>query len=118
MSGGGATNKIPLEGRVRLPSKVTEVIQDAATVATQIVKSSRSTELLGTTIKNFVLQGDAAIDNCSSNIRRLSVLVSHLTVQADNVEKSVQVISDVQEQLQFIEKKKYWSDDERNGQQQ
>ncbi len=34
---------------------------------------------------------------------------------------SVEIISDVQEQLQFIEKKKYWSevasDDDQNGQQ-
>uniref|UniRef100_A0A914UXB0 BLOC-1-related complex subunit 7 n=1 Tax=Plectus sambesii TaxID=2011161 RepID=A0A914UXB0_9BILA len=79
-------SKISLEGKTRLPGKIQDSIQDAAVVCSQIVKGSKSSEVLGTAIKNFTLQ-DGAIENSGSNVRRLSVLISHMKIQIESIEK-------------------------------
>lgn len=99
---------VSLEGKTKLPVKIQETITDAGAVCRQMIKGSKANEQLTVVIRNFALQ-EAAVDNSESNLKRMAILTHQLKSQADNLQNSVELISEVQDQLLFLERKAFWA---------
>lgn len=91
------------ETKTGLTQKVTANMSDVASLTRQILRGSRSSEMLEKAAKNFAYQ-EAAIESSSTTIKRMGLLVSHLQFQAEAIERSVQVTDDLQDQLKTIQR--------------
>jgi len=100
--------KVTLEGKTKLPSKITDVLNDMGGVLQQVVKASKSSDALSIAAKNFALQ-DAAVENSEANLRRMGSVVGRLNNQMDSIHTSIEVISEIQDRMQILEKTHYWS---------
>ena len=76
-------------------------MNDVASLSRQIIRGSKSQELLEKAAKNFVYQ-ENAIENSSTTLKRLGLLVSHLQFQAHAIERNVVLMEDVHDQLKTI----------------
>jgi len=94
--------RISLEGKTRLPQKVQESLTDGAGVCQQILKSSRSADTLQATIKSFTAQ-EATIEQTDTNLKRMVNICGHLNAQSHQIQKAVELMTDVQDQLKKIE---------------
>lgn len=101
-------SNIPLEGRTRLPTKIQDAVQDTGLIASHILNASRSNELLASAIKSVSCL-DSILAHSTSNVQRLQQLLDNISAQCSIAENSVDLISDVQEQLHEIEKNRYYS---------
>ncbi|KAK2143088.1 hypothetical protein LSH36_879g00081 [Paralvinella palmiformis] len=100
MTGASGWNQ---ETKCRLSDKVTANMNDIASLCKQLIRGSRSSDLLEKAAKNFVYQ-EANMENSSTNIKKMGLLVSHLQFQAEAIERSVQKMDDIQDQLKTMEK--------------
>lgn len=94
--------RLSLEGKTRLPQKVQESLTDAAAVCQHIVKSSRSAETLQATIKSFVAQ-ETTIEQTDANLKRMLNICGHLNGQSHQIQRVVELMTDVQDQMKKIE---------------
>lgn len=78
-------------------------MNDVASLSRQIIRGSKSQELLEKAAKNFAYQ-ENAIENSSTTLKRLGLLVSHLQFQAHAIERNVMIMEDIHDQLKTIQR--------------
>lgn len=93
------------ETKARLSDKVAINMNDVSSLSRQITRGSKAQELLEKAAKNFAYQ-ESAIENSSTTLKRLGLLVSHLQFQAHAIERNVMLIDDVQDQLKTIQRER------------
>lgn len=91
------------ETKARLSEKVVNNMNDISTLTKHIIRSSKSNEMLEKSAKNFASH-ENLIDNCSSNLKKMALIVSQLQFQADSIERNVLLMDDLQDQLKSIQK--------------
>ncbi len=91
------------ETKARLSDKVAQNMNDVASLTRQIIRGSKSSELLDKASKNFAHQ-ESSIEGSSITLKKMGLLASHLQFQADAIEKGVVLMDDVQDQLKTIQK--------------
>ncbi|XP_054724643.1 BLOC-1-related complex subunit 7-like [Uloborus diversus] len=89
------------ESKARLSDRIQVNVNSTGSLAKQIVRGSKSNEILMHTARNFALQ-EYAVDNSETNLKRMQLLTSHLNLLLDNIQKSVMHIQEVKEQLHQI----------------
>nr|XP_006820041.1 PREDICTED: UPF0693 protein C10orf32 homolog [Saccoglossus kowalevskii] len=82
----------------RLPPKIQENVNDSGSLVRQIIRGSKSNELLSHAAKTFV-SVDNTIESSDATVKRMGILVSHLQFQAEAIERSVGEMETVQDQL-------------------
>ncbi|XP_077996153.1 BLOC-1-related complex subunit 7-like [Glandiceps talaboti] len=82
----------------RLLPKIQENIIDSGSLVRQIIRGSKSTELLAHAAKNFVAT-ENTIETSDNSIKKMGILVSHLQFQAEAIERSVGEMETLQDQL-------------------
>ncbi|ELU17871.1 hypothetical protein CAPTEDRAFT_186337 [Capitella teleta] len=92
------------ETKMRLSEKVASNMNDVASLSRQIIRNSRSNELLEKAAKNFAYQ-ETAVDNSLTTLKRLGLLASHLQFQAEAIERNVVQIDDIQDQLKTLRRR-------------
>jgi len=92
------------ETKARLTEKLALNMNDLASLTRQILRGSRSNELLEKSAKNFASQ-ELAIENSSTTLKRMGLLVSHLQFQAEAAERSLQLLENVQDHLTTIQRR-------------
>lgn len=89
------------ETKTKLSEKAIANMNDLASLSRQIIRGSKSQDLLDKAAKNFVYQ-ENAIENSSVTLKKMGLLVSHLQFQAEAIEKNIHDTDDIQDQLKTI----------------
>ncbi|XP_004616368.1 BLOC-1-related complex subunit 7 [Sorex araneus] len=84
-----------------LTEKVNTCGTDVIALTKQVLKGSRSSELLGQAARNMVLQEDAILRS-EDSLRKMSIITTHLQYQQEAIQKNVEQSSDLQDQLNHL----------------
>ncbi|KAM9012304.1 BLOC-1-related complex subunit 7 [Guaruba guarouba] len=84
-----------------LTEKVTSCGTDVIALTKQVLKGSRSAELLGHAAKNMVTQEDAILHS-EDSLRKMAIITTHLQYQQEAIQKNVEQSSNLQDQLSHL----------------
>ncbi|XP_022355016.1 BLOC-1-related complex subunit 7 isoform X1 [Enhydra lutris kenyoni] len=84
-----------------LTEKVNTCGTDVIALTKQVLKGSRSSELLGQAARNMVLQEDAILHS-EDSLRKMAIITTHLQYQQEAIQKNVEQSSDLQDQLNHL----------------
>ncbi|XP_076371993.1 BLOC-1 related complex subunit 7 [Tachypleus tridentatus] len=94
----GSARNLFIESKARLSERIQVNVNSVGSLARQVTKGSKTSEILMHTARNFALQ-EYAMDNMEVNLKRMELLATHLQLQLDAIERSAHVLDDVKEQL-------------------
>uniref|UniRef100_A0A8D0VJ75 BLOC-1-related complex subunit 7 n=1 Tax=Sus scrofa TaxID=9823 RepID=A0A8D0VJ75_PIG len=75
-----------------LTEKVNTCGTDVIALTKQVLKGSRSSELLGQAARNMVLQEDAILHS-EDSLRKMAIITTHLQYQQEAIQKNMQLQS-------------------------
>ncbi|KAK1164368.1 BLOC-1-related complex subunit 7 [Acipenser oxyrinchus oxyrinchus] len=81
-----------------LSEKVSACSGDVIALTRQVLKSSRSQELLGQAARNMVMQEDAILHS-EDSLRKMAIITTHLQYQQEAIQKNVEHSKNLQDQL-------------------
>lgn len=84
-----------------LTEKVNTCGTDVIALTKQVLKGSRSSELLGQAARNMVLQEDAILHS-EDSLRKMAIITTHLQYQQEAIQKNVEQSADLQDQLNHL----------------
>ncbi|KAM8924367.1 BLOC-1-related complex subunit 7 [Pelodytes ibericus] len=84
-----------------LTDKVGTCSADVIALTKQVLKGSRSSELLGQAARNMVMQEDAILHS-EDSLRKMVIITSHLQYQQEAIQKNVEQSSNLQDQLKHL----------------
>lgn len=84
-----------------LTEKVNTCGTDVIALTKQVLKGSRSSELLGQAARNMVLQEDAILHS-EDSLRKMAIITTHLQYQQEAIQKNVEQSSELQDQLNHL----------------
>ncbi|XP_074089916.1 BLOC-1-related complex subunit 7 isoform X1 [Macrotis lagotis] len=84
-----------------LTEKVNACGTDVIALTKQVLKGSRSSELLGQAARNMVLQEDAILHS-EDSLRKMAIITTHLQYQQEAIQKNVELSSNLQDQLKHL----------------
>ncbi|NXH19353.1 BORC7 protein, partial [Bucco capensis] len=84
-----------------LTEKVTSCGTDVIALTKQVLKGSRSAELLGQAARNMVMQEDAILHS-EDSLRKMAIITTHLQYQQEAIQKNVEQSSNLQDQLSHL----------------
>ncbi|VDL74544.1 unnamed protein product [Nippostrongylus brasiliensis] len=106
------SSKITLESKQRLPSKVQDVICDAALIIQHATSASGSSELLTTSAKQ-ICATEPHVNGTAAALNKLDVLLDSMHEQSTELENRVPLVTDVLATLQTIERAKFFTEEGR-----
>ncbi|KAK5881828.1 BLOC-1-related complex subunit 7 isoform X1 [Gymnodraco acuticeps] len=84
-----------------LSDKVGSCSGDVIALTRQVLKGSRSQELLGQAARNMVIQEDAILHS-EDSLRKMSIITTHLQYQQEAIQKNVEHSKNLQDQLRHL----------------
>ncbi|XP_030425950.1 BLOC-1-related complex subunit 7 [Gopherus evgoodei] len=84
-----------------LIDRVTGCGTDVIALTKQVLKGSRSSELLGHAARNMVMQEDAILHS-EDSLRKMAIITTHLQYQQEAIQKNVEHSSNLQDQLRHL----------------
>ncbi|KAJ8248142.1 hypothetical protein GJAV_G00238790 [Gymnothorax javanicus] len=84
-----------------LSDKVSACSGDVIALTRQVLKGSRSQELLGMAARNMVIQEDAILHS-EDSLRKMSIITTHLQYQQEAIQKNVEHSRNLQDQLRHV----------------
>ncbi|XP_078079252.1 BLOC-1-related complex subunit 7 isoform X2 [Mustelus asterias] len=84
-----------------LSEKVSTCTTDVIALTKQILKGSRSSELLGQAARNMVMQEDSILHS-EDSLRKMSIITTHLQYQQEAIQKNVEHSTNLQDQLKHL----------------
>ena len=96
-------SKGPSNVRLQLANSAQVNTSDLSNLFKQVIKGSKSSEILGQTQKSFAAT-ESHIENSYYTFQRLSALVTHLSYQQEEIDKHIHNTTVVIEQLNAIQK--------------
>uniref|UniRef100_A0A1B6L1Q6 BLOC-1-related complex subunit 7 n=1 Tax=Graphocephala atropunctata TaxID=36148 RepID=A0A1B6L1Q6_9HEMI len=91
------------ESKSRLAEKVQVNVNNIASLARQIQRGSKSSEIVMQSVRALALQ-EHTIDNTENNIKKLQYIASHLGYQQESIARSCSMIEEVKEQAQAMQR--------------
>ncbi|XP_019636159.1 PREDICTED: BLOC-1-related complex subunit 7-like [Branchiostoma belcheri] len=97
------TSSPKLDPKTKISDKIIGNINDTGSLCRQLLRGSRSSEVLTQAATNFASQ-EKALENSDQNLKKMSIIAAHLQFQADAIERSVEVTDTLQDQLKTIQR--------------
>ncbi|XP_059607447.1 uncharacterized protein LOC132255439 [Phlebotomus argentipes] len=91
------------DSKRRLADRVMVNVHNSASVARQIVRGSKSNEILMQSAKNFA-QAETAMDNSSQNLRKMQLIRQHLGYQVEAMSEGTAKLEYIKEQVCSMER--------------
>ncbi|XGW11016.1 hypothetical protein V3C99_012485 [Haemonchus contortus] len=107
------SGKITLESRQRLPTKIQDVICDAALVMQHAATAAGSSDVLNTSAKQ-VCAVDQVIGATAAMLNKLDTCLDAMAQQYDEIEEKIPLVSDVVATVQVIERNKFFTEEARH----
>lgn len=98
MSRNGVASEARSEVKRRLDGAVEATMIDLGSLARQINRGSKSSEIVVGTAKAFASL-EANVENTDSTLKRMGLVAAHLSFQADAIQRGVQLTPDIQDSL-------------------
>ncbi|XP_046684358.1 uncharacterized protein LOC124370109 isoform X1 [Homalodisca vitripennis] len=92
------------ESKSRLADRVQVNVNNIASVARQIQRGSKSSEIIMQSVRTTLALQEHAIDNTENNIKKLQLIASHLAYQQESIARSCSMIEEVKEQAQAMQR--------------
>ncbi|EFA07676.1 uncharacterized protein BORCS7 [Tribolium castaneum] len=86
------------DSKMRLADRVQVNVNNISSLARQITRGSKSSEILMHSARNFAVQ-EHLMENSESNLKKMQLICVHLGYQHDSMLKSAQQIEEVKEQV-------------------
>ncbi|KAK6482248.1 BLOC-1-related complex subunit 7 [Huso huso] len=84
-----------------LSEKVSACSGDVIALTRQVLKGSRSQELLGQAARNMVMQEDAILHS-EDSLRKMAIITTHLQYQQEVIQKNIEHSKNLQDQLKHL----------------
>ncbi|XP_030387948.1 uncharacterized protein LOC115634396 [Scaptodrosophila lebanonensis] len=91
------------DSKKRLCARVGVNVNNLGSVARQIVRGSKTNEIMHQTLKNFT-QVDVVSDYSSSNLNKMTLILQHVGYQYDVMQDSVNHLDYLKEQVTAMER--------------
>ncbi|XP_058799002.1 BLOC-1-related complex subunit 7 [Phymastichus coffea] len=92
-----------VESKTRLADRVQVNINNIASLTRQIQRGSKSNEILMNSVRNFVQQ-DQVLHNVEANLKKLSLITTHLEYQLNAIDQSSAKLEEVTEQVRAMQR--------------
>ncbi|XP_034941511.1 BLOC-1-related complex subunit 7 [Chelonus insularis] len=92
-----------IESKMRLADKVQVNVNNIASLARQIQRGSKSSEMLMQAAKTFAQQ-EQGLENAENNLEKLALITSHLECQLTSIDRSLAKLEDVTEQVRAMQR--------------
>jgi hypothetical protein len=89
------------ESKAVIREKIANNFNNLTSLVKQILKSSKSTDLLQTSLKSFA-SAEANIDNTGDKLNKINILTTQLKFQSEEIESNCKLIKDICEQIHSI----------------
>ncbi|XP_025834688.1 BLOC-1-related complex subunit 7 [Agrilus planipennis] len=91
------------DSKMRLADRVQVNVNNVASLSRQIIRGSKSSEILMHSAKTIAMQ-EHALENSETNLKKLQWLCCHLGYQHDSIIRSAQKIEEVKEQVRAMQR--------------
>ncbi|KAH8401359.1 hypothetical protein KR009_004947 [Drosophila setifemur] len=91
------------ESKKRLCARVGVNVNNLGSVARQVVRGSKTNEIMHQTLKNFT-QVDVVSDYSHQNLQKMNLIIQHVGYQYDVMEDSVNHLDYLKEQVTAMER--------------
>lgn len=91
------------DSKRRLAERVAVNVNNASSVARQIVRGSKSNEILMQAAKNFAYH-ESTVDNSIQNLKKMEIIFQHLNYQYDAIQQAAEKLEYVEEQVNAMER--------------
>ncbi|XP_022227201.1 uncharacterized protein LOC111077297 [Drosophila obscura] len=91
------------DSKKRLCARVGINVNNLGSVARQVVRASKSNEIMHQTLKNFT-QVDVVSDYSNQNLQKMSLILQHVGYQYDVMQDSVNHLDYLKEQVTAMER--------------
>uniref|UniRef100_A0A182P6X0 BLOC-1-related complex subunit 7 n=1 Tax=Anopheles epiroticus TaxID=199890 RepID=A0A182P6X0_9DIPT len=91
------------DSKRRLAERVAVNVNNASSVARQIVRGSKSNEILMQAAKNFAYH-ESTVDNSIQNLKKMEIIFQHLNYQYEAIEQAAEKLEYVEEQVKAMER--------------
>ncbi|XP_012266314.1 BLOC-1-related complex subunit 7 [Athalia rosae] len=92
-----------VDSKMRLADRVQVNVNNVASLARQIQRGSRSSEILMHSSRNFALQ-ENGFENAEANLKKLALITAHLEFQLDAIDRSSGKLEEVTEQVRAMQR--------------
>ncbi|KAK6185717.1 hypothetical protein SNE40_007890 [Patella caerulea] len=91
------------ETKTRLNEKIAANINDIGSLTRQVVRCSKSSDLLSQAAKNFASQ-ESCITHTMENMKKMDAVKSQLEFHYSGIERNLRLLDDIQDQLAIIQR--------------
>ena len=91
------------DSKRRLAERVAVNVNNASSVARQIVRGSKSNEILMQAAKNFAYH-ESTVDNSIQNLKKMEIIFQHLNYQYEAIQQAADKLEYVEEQVNAMER--------------
>ncbi|XP_072752859.1 BLOC-1-related complex subunit 7 [Anoplolepis gracilipes] len=92
-----------IESKMRLADRVQVNVNNIASLARQIQRGSKSSEILTHAAKNFAQQ-EHGLEMIESSLKKLALINTHLEYQMDAIDKNSAMLEEVTEQVRSMQR--------------
>lgn len=90
------------DSKSRINQRVQFTVQGLGSLCKNMVKSSKSSEILMQSAKHFSQQ-ESHLESADLNLRKMQVLITHLGYQLESIDSNAKTFQDVREQFQSVQ---------------
>uniref|UniRef100_U5EJS5 BLOC-1-related complex subunit 7 n=1 Tax=Corethrella appendiculata TaxID=1370023 RepID=U5EJS5_9DIPT len=91
------------DSKKRLEERIALNINNASSVARQIVRGSKSNEIIMQSAKAFAQQ-ESTMDNSLQNLKKMELIYQHMNYQYEAIQQSAEKLEYVKEQVNAMER--------------
>ncbi|XP_035727146.1 BLOC-1-related complex subunit 7-like [Vespa mandarinia] len=92
-----------VDSKMRLADRVQVNVNNIASLARQIQRGSKSSEILMHAAKNFAQQ-EHGLEMAETNLKKLALIVTHLEYQMESIDRSSVLLEEVTEQVRAMQR--------------
>ncbi|XP_029038871.2 BLOC-1-related complex subunit 7 [Osmia bicornis bicornis] len=92
-----------VESKMRLADRVQVNVNNIASLARQIQRGSKSSEMLMHSAKNFAQQ-EQGLETAENNLKKVALITTHLEYQMESINRSSVILEQVTEQIRAMQR--------------
>ena len=92
-----------VESKMRLADRVQVNVNNIASLARQIQRGSKSSEMLMHSAKNFA-QHEHGLETAENNLKKVALITTHLEYQMESINRSSVILEQVTEQIRAMQR--------------
>ncbi|XP_076762899.1 BLOC-1 related complex subunit 7 [Xylocopa sonorina] len=92
-----------VESKMRLADRVQVNVNNIASLARQIQRGSKSSEILMHSARNFAQQ-EHGLETAEANLKKIALVTNHLEYQMESINRNSMILEEVTEQVRAMQR--------------